>query len=90
MSLLKIDVDLMELVEELRKKLDLVEAYWWFVENGVEGFCCPKVKGALKAFEEKHSAEAFDLIAIIHRRVRNCKRDKGARGQAENLQEDGE
>ena len=84
-----VDVDLMELLEELRKKLDLVEAFWWFAENGVEGFCCPKTTGAMETFERKHAPEVFELIEIIHRRVEDGKRDKGSQGQAENLQEDG-
>lgn len=70
-----VDVDLMELLEELRKKLDLVEAFWWFAENGVEGFCCPKTVAARETFEKKHAPEVFELIAIIHGKVGDGGRD---------------
>ena len=58
----------MELLEELRKKLDLIEAYWWFAENSVDGFCCANTIGAKSRFEARDSKEVFDLIALLHRR----------------------
>ena len=45
---LKLDIDDMELLERLRKKLDLVEAFWWFAENSVDGLCCSNTVNSQK------------------------------------------
>lgn len=68
---IKLDIDTLELLDELRKKLDLVEAYWYFVEHGVDGFCCPNALKAKARFEARDAEEVLDLIRIIHRRDKN-------------------
>ena len=67
-----LEIDDMELLEELRQKLNLIEAYWWFVNNSTDGYCCDNSVNAKRTFERKHAAEAFDLMAILlERRDRN-------------------
>lgn len=61
-----LDLDAMELLEKLRKKLDLVEAFWWFAENGTNGLCCPHAQGAKKKFILRDAQEVFDLIKLLH------------------------
>lgn len=63
-----LSLDEMELLEQLRKKLDLVEAYFWFAENGIEGLCCPNAIKAKAKFEARDSEEVFFLIKTLHER----------------------
>lgn len=62
---MKLDLDDMELLNQLRKKLDLVEAFWWFAENSVDGFCCANTINAKKKFIQRDAEEVFDLMAIL-------------------------
>ena len=72
------DIDDMELLERLRKKLDLVEAFWWFAENSVDGLCCSNTVNSQKKFEARDAEEVFDLIAILHgRKGANCGKSGG-------------
>ena len=74
----ELDPDVMEMLEELRQGLDLIEAYWWFVENSVEGFCCSNTLGAKKQFEKKHAPAVFELISLLHKRKeQNGRRNTG-------------
>lgn len=70
----------MELLEELRKKLDMVEAFWWFVENGTDGFCCPNAQGAQKKFELRDAQEVFTLMSLLLKRKGANGRKGGGRG----------
>jgi len=70
----------MELLNEIRKKLDLVEAFWWFVENGVNGYCCPNALGAQKKFEVRDAQEVFDLMSLLLERKGIDGRESGGRG----------
>ena len=65
---MELDVNEMELLEEIRQKLNLVEAYWWFAENSIDGFCCSNTVNAKKKFEEKYAGEVFDLMALLVKR----------------------
>lgn len=58
----------MELLETLRKKLDLVEAYWYFVEHGADGFDCPMAQNAMKKFEARDLPKVLHLMKEINRR----------------------
>lgn len=71
----------MELLEEIRKKLEMVEAFWWFVENGTGGYCCPHALGARRKFEVRDSKEVFDLMSLLLERKGIDGRDSGGRGQ---------
>ena len=57
---MSLDRPTMELFEALRKKLDLVQAYWYFVEHGADGYDCPLAENAMKKFE------ARDLLKVKH------------------------
>ena len=57
---MSLDRTAMELLEALRKKLDLVQAYWYFVEHGADGYDCPLAQNTQKKFE------ARDLLKVKH------------------------
>jgi len=59
----------MELFEALRKKLEYVEAYWYFVEHGADGFDCPMAQNAMKRFETRDLPKVLLLMGEINRRV---------------------
>ena len=58
--MMSLDRSTMELFEALRKKLDLVQAYWYFVEHGADGYDCPLAQNTQKKFE------ARDLLKVKH------------------------
>ena len=78
---MKLDLHEMELLEELRKKLNLVEAFWWFAENGTHGLCCPHAQGAQSKFELRDAQEVFDLMSLLHERKGANGGDSRGRGQ---------
>lgn len=63
------DVEMMELLEELRKKLDLVEAYWYFVEHGADAHDCGLARKTLARFQGSTAPEVRKLIAEIGKRL---------------------
>jgi hypothetical protein len=63
------DVEMMELLEKLRKKLDLVEAYWYFVEHGADAHDCGLARQTLAKFQGSTAPEVRKLIAEIHKRL---------------------
>lgn len=65
----------MELLEALRKKLDLVQAFWYFVEHGADGFDCPLAQNAMNKFEVRDFGEVLSLLETINRRSYGIKRN---------------
>jgi hypothetical protein len=63
---MELDVETLELLEELRKKLDLVEAYWYFVEHGADAFECGLALNTLAKFQGTAAPEVRDLVAKLH------------------------
>jgi len=66
---MSIDRSDMELFEALRKKLDLVQAYWYFVEHGADGFDCPLAENAMKKFEARDLKEVVKVLNELN--IRN-------------------
>ncbi len=64
---MKIDTEFLELLEELRKGLELVEAYWYFVEHGADAHDCGLAKKTLTKFQESAAPEVRRLIAKLHK-----------------------
>jgi hypothetical protein len=64
-----IDTETLELLEELREGLDLVEAYWYFVEHGADAHDCGLAKKTLARFQESAAPEVRRLIAELHKRL---------------------
>ena len=60
-----IDTDILELLEELRRGLDLVEAYWYFVEHGADAHDCGLARKTLAKFQEGAAPEVRRLIAEL-------------------------
>jgi hypothetical protein len=63
-----LDLEVMEMFNTLRKKLDLVEAYWYFVEHGRDGTDCGLAKKTLAKFRRTALPEALELIAKLHKK----------------------
>ena len=61
----------LELLEELRKKLDLVEAYWYFVEHGADAHECGVAKKTLAKFHRSAAPDVCRLIAELYMRVKD-------------------
>lgn len=58
-------VALMEQLEQLRNELDLVEAYWYFVEHSRDGHECSNARKAMARFGSKHLPEVYKLMERI-------------------------
>ena len=65
---MRLDRETLELLEELRKNLDLVEAYWYFVEHGADAHDCGLARKTLAKFEGTAAPKAFKLIAELHKK----------------------
>lgn len=65
---MSLDLETMELLNELRKSLNLVEAYWYFVEHGKEGVECGLAKKTLAKFQDTAAPRVAELIAKLHKR----------------------
>jgi len=65
----------LELLEELRKKLDLVEAYWYFVEHGADAHECGVAKKTLAKFHRSAAPDVRRLIAELYERIKGCSED---------------
>lgn len=65
---MKLDLETMELLEQLRKNLNLVEAYWYFVEHGADGADCGLAKKTLAKFQGTAAPKVAELIAKLHKR----------------------
>lgn len=63
-----LDLETMELLNELRKSLNLVEAYWYFVEHGRDGIECGLARKTLAKFSTTAAPRVFDLIAELHKK----------------------
>ena len=59
---MELDLETMELLEQLRKNLELVEAYWYFVEHGADGADCGLAVKTLKKFESAGLPEVLKLL----------------------------
>lgn len=66
---MKIDTETMELLERLRKKLDLVEAYWYFVEHGADAHDCGLAKKTLAKFEGTDWPAVIVRIDELQRKI---------------------
>lgn len=66
---MKLDGETLELLEELRKKLDLVQAYWYFVEHGADAYECGLALKTLAKFQGTAASRVFDLIDILQKKV---------------------
>lgn len=62
---MSLDRETMELFDALRKKLDLVQAYWYFVEHGADGYDCPLAENAQKKFEARDLLRVQYLMNIL-------------------------
>jgi hypothetical protein len=60
------DVEMMELLEELRKKLALVEAYWYFVDHGADAHDCGLARKTLAKFQGTTAPEVVYLIGELN------------------------
>ncbi len=67
---MKLDHETLELLEELRKKLDLVEAYWYFVEHGADAHECGLALNTLAKFQGTAASEAFVLVGKLYAKSR--------------------
>ena len=59
---MELDLETMELLEQLRKNLDLVEAYWYFVEHGADGADCGLAVKTLKKFKRNGLPKVMELM----------------------------
>lgn len=59
---MELDLETMELLEQLRKNLDLVEAYWYFVEHGADGADCGLAKKTLRKFKRNGLPKVMELM----------------------------
>ncbi len=66
---MKLDLETLELLEELRKKLDLVEAYWYFVEHGADAFECGLALNTLAKFQGTAAPEVVRTIYKLHEKL---------------------
>ncbi len=66
---MKLDLKTLELLEELRKKLDLVEAYWYFVEHGADAFECGLAVNTLVKFQGTALPRVIVLIDKLHEKL---------------------
>jgi len=55
----------MELFEALRKKLDLVEAYWYFVEHGTDGYSCKMAENAMRRFKARDLRDVQQIMSQL-------------------------
>lgn len=63
------DRETLELLEELRKSLDLVEAYWYFVEHGADAHDCGLAKKTLAKFAETAAPKVIVIIDELQRKI---------------------
>ncbi len=63
---MELDCDTLELLEELRKQLDLVEAYWYFVEHGADAYECGLALNTLAKFQGTALPKVIVLIDKLH------------------------
>jgi hypothetical protein len=64
-----LDRETLELLEELRKQLDLVEAYWYFVEHGADAHDCGLARKTLAKFEGTAAPSVVVLIDKLQRKL---------------------
>ncbi len=67
---MKLDQETIELLEELRKGLDLIEAYWYFVEHGADAFECGLALKTLAKFQGTAAPGVFVLIDKLYEKAR--------------------
>ena len=66
---LQFDTETMELFEQLRKRLDLVEAYWYFVEHGADAHDCGLAKKTLAKFRGTALPGVIVLMDKLQRKL---------------------
>ena len=68
---MKLDRETLELLEKLRKRLDLVEAYWYFVEHGADAYECGLAVNTLAKFQATAAPEVFSLIHMLDQKLKD-------------------
>ncbi len=66
---MELDREIIELLEELRKRLDLVEAYWYFVEHGADAYECGLAVKTLAKFNRTAAPKVIRTIYKLHEKL---------------------